>query len=147
MSKVAHSEAKNDAGAAARADDKLTKVARETVQGGADETRETARLAEKLAGKAEKISNEAAEGQKERARRSAHDAAAFGQTVMAVLSEQARDNMAVATAFGRAADWEELVRTQKEFIDGSFGRMSRLGALYRELLQSGMASSPFASRR
>ena len=75
------------------------------------------------------------EMQRETARQSAEGTAEIGKLWVELLDEQTRHNLQVATALGRAVNWEEIIQVQSEFMRSSFERMNQLNSRYLELAQ------------
>jgi hypothetical protein len=139
MPKIAHTEAEH---AARRSTDKLTRVATETTERGADAARESMQVAQRAAGAVGELQHETAR----RARRSAEDATELSQLFIQLFNEQVRHNLQAATALGRASNWGEVAKVQSEFVRGSFERMNQLNSRYLEIIQAGMKSVTVAGR-
>ncbi len=122
MPKIAHTEAEH---AARRSTDKLTKVATEATERGADA---------------------AGEMQHQTIKQSAEGATELSQLFVQLFNEQARHNLQAATALGRASNWGEVAKVQSEFVRGSFERMNQLNSRYLEIIQAGMKSMAFPAR-
>ena len=139
MSKTAHIEANHAANAAKGSTDKLTKVATETTERGADAAREGVRVAQRTAGAV-------GEMQHQTIRQSAKGTMELGQLFVTLFNEQAQHNLQLATAFGRAVTWDQVVQVQRDFVRGSFERMNRLNSRYLEIIRAGMKSVAFTAR-
>ena len=133
MPKIAHTEAEH---AARRSTDKLTRVATETTERGADAARESMQVAQREAGAVGEL-------QHETARRSVEGATELSQLFVQLFNEQARHNLQAATALGRASNWGEIAKVQSEFVRGSFERMNQLNSRYLEIIRAGMKSMAF----
>jgi hypothetical protein len=127
MSKIAHLEADYTAKAGT---DKLTKVATQTTDRGADAARESMQVAQRTA-------TAFGERQQESVRQSAKDATELNQLFVQLFNEQARHNLQLVTAVAKA---------QGDFVRGSFERMSQLSGRYREIVQAGMKAMAFTAR-
>lgn len=77
--------------------------------------------------------------------RSAEGASELGRLFLELVREQARQNMEVATALGRAFDWEQAARAQTEFVRASLERVGELNRRYLELVQSMVAATTAAA--
>lgn len=136
MPKIAHTEASytGDGGSS-----KLTKVASHATDKGADAARESMQAAQRTAGAMSGL-------QHETMRRSAEGGTEFSQLFVQLFSEQARQNLQVATALGCAVTWDEVAKAQRDFVRGSFERMNQLNGRYREIIQAGMKAMAFTAR-
>jgi cell division septum initiation protein DivIVA len=124
--------------------------ASETVRHSVEATAESGRaLLETLGEQARHIAQraeEAAADTGEAASRSAKATTDVGRVLIEVFSEQTRHNVQAAAALARAVNWDEVLEVHRDYIDGSFGRMRRLGDSYRRFLQAGTTAAPSASR-
>ena len=136
MSKIAHIEANH---AAKSGTDKLTKVATETTERGADAALDSMQVVQRAAAAAGEL-------QHETARRSAKGATELSQLFVELFNEQARHNLQAATALGRAFNWGEVAKVQSDFVRGSFERMNQLNSRYLEIIRAGMKSVDFTAR-
>jgi hypothetical protein len=118
------------------------KVAREATETGAQATAATARSGLQLVGRTAGAFGEA---QRETAQRSAEATAELGRLFVELVSEQTRRNLEVATAFGRVANWGEVMQLQNEFVRASFGRVNRLNGRYLEVVQDVMRATVSAA--
>jgi hypothetical protein len=125
MSKIAHTETSADGGAA-----KLTKVATQAADRGADAARESMQVAQRTA-------TAIGERQQESVRQSAKGATELSQLFVQLFNEQARHNLQLVTAVAKAQD---------DFVRGSFERMGQLSGRYREIIQAGMKAMAFTAR-
>jgi hypothetical protein len=66
---------------------------------------------------------------------------------VALLNEQIGHNLRIATAFGRANGWHEIIQTQGDFVRGSFERGSQLNRRYLEVIQTMMRAMAFTGNR
>ena len=136
MPKIAHIEAEHTA---RRSTDKLTKVATETTERGADAARESMQVVQRAAAAASEL-------QHETARRSAKSTTELNQLVVQLFNEQVRHNLQAATALGRAFNWGEVAKVQSEFVRSSFARMNQLNSRYFEIIRAGMKSVAITAR-
>jgi hypothetical protein len=90
----------------------------------------------------EKASGAVGELQHETARQSAE----LGQLFVELFNEQTRHNLQVATTFGRAVSWDEVIQAQGEFVRASFERMNQLNARYLEIFQGMMRTATSAAK-
>jgi hypothetical protein len=81
------------------------------------------------------------EAQRETARQSAEGTAEFGRLWLELLGDQTRHNLAIVTALSKAVDWEEVARTQSEYMSASLERMNQLNRRYLEIVRTVMAAS------
>ena len=139
MPKIAHIEPQHDAPADERAE-KLTKVARQTIDTSVDTARETVERAQKAAESA------AADG-REIALRTSEDLSEAGRMLAELLAEQTRHNLEAATAITRAVDWSTVFAAQRDYVAASFERFRQLNDRYRELLQVAAKASAIPARR
>jgi hypothetical protein len=86
-----------------------------------------------------------AEAGREALGRSAEGASELGRLFLDLVREQARQNMEVATALGRAFDWEQAAQVQTEFVRASFERVGELNRRYLEVVQSMVAATTAAA--
>ena len=126
MSKIAHIEAEH---AARRSTDKLTKVATEATERGADAARESVQVVQRAA--------EAVGEMQQTIQRSAKGTTELNQLVVQLFNEQVQHNLQVATA---------MVQAQSDYVRRSFERMSQLNGRYLEFARAGMKSVTFAAR-
>jgi len=84
---------------------------------------------------------------REAAGRSAEGAAELGRLWVDLLGEQTRHNLEVATAFGRAVRWDEVVQAQGEFVRVSLERLHELNRRYLEIVRGMMEAAPAAVER
>ena len=96
----------------------LTDATREAGERAADAARESARIVRATAAET-----------RETALHSAEAAADAGRMFVEILGEQARHNMQTAGALAQAVNWSEVADVQRDFIDDSVARMSRLGGM------------------
>jgi hypothetical protein len=133
VTKIAQVETKQNTLVAEHSADKLTKSAQDALKPGADVVGESVKRAISTA-------EIAAEDQYETARRSAADTTEIGQMFVELINQQTRHAMDTAAVFGRAVNWMDIAEAQRNFIVGSFARISQINASYREFLLSGMTS-------
>jgi hypothetical protein len=88
-----------------------------------------------------------AEAEREVVGRSAEGAAELGRLWVDLLGEQARHNLEVATALGRAVRWDEVLQTQAEFVRVSLERFGELNRRYLEIVQGVMETGSAAVDR
>lgn len=131
---------KDHESSAERGADNLTRIARSNIQHGADAAREGIERARTSA-------TATAETERQTVQQSAKGSAELGHTLVDLLGEQARHNMQVATAIGRAVNWAQVAEIQRDFLTESFKRMNHLGESYRGMMQVGMKSMTFPTRR
>ena len=88
-----------------------------------------------------------AEAEREVVGRSAEGAAELGRLWVDLLGEQARHNLEVATALGRAVRWDEVLQTQAEFVRVSLERFGELNRRYLEIVRGMTEAVPTAAER
>jgi competence protein ComEA len=109
---------------------------------------ETARqTTETAAREGRRMFGAAVETEREVVSRSAEGAAELGRLWLDLLGEQTRHNLEVATTFGRAVRWDEVVQAQSEFMRASFERLGELNRRYLALVQGMMETSSAAVDR
>jgi competence ComEA-like helix-hairpin-helix protein len=124
----------------------------ETTHKAAEATRQTAtegaRVAEATAREGVEIVHSvfgaAAETEREVVSRSAEGVAELGRLWMDLLSDQTRHNLEIATSLGRAVRWDEVLRTQSEFVRASLERLNELNRRYLEIVR-GMTETTSAA--
>jgi competence protein ComEA len=79
--------------------------------------------------------------QRETTHQSAEGTAELSKLWVELLREQTRQNLAVVTALSKAVNWEEVVRTQSEYMSASLERMNQLNSRYLEIVRTVMAAS------
>ena len=144
----------------AKAAQEAERTARETAERTADAAASTLRSAVETGREAAKAGTEAAsstaqgglqlvqrtagamsEVQRETARQSTEGTAELGKLWLDLLGEQTRANLEFATTFGRAVDWQEVIRVQSEYARASFERFNELNRRYLEITQAMMKAT------
>lgn len=120
--------------------EKFTKVARQTIDAGADATRETMERAQTSA--AATFADRS-----ERALRSSEDLTETNRVVVELLAEQTRHGVETATALTRAVGWSQILEAQRGYLTASFERMRQLNDRYREMVQAGFKAFALPGRR
>jgi hypothetical protein len=120
--------------------DKLTKISRSATEQGADAARESIERVRASA-------TDAVQNQQQILQQTAGESAELGRAIVDLLGQQTRHNMQVATAFGRVMNLAEVAEIQRDFLAGSFNRMNQLGERYCAMMQAGMKSMAFPTRR
>ncbi len=115
------------------------KVARDTAEAGAQASSSMARGGLQLV---ERTAGAFGEAQRETAQQSAE----LGQLFVELLNEQTGHNLQVATAFGRAVSWDEVIQAQSEYMRASFERMNQLHGRYLEIFQGMMRAATSATK-
>jgi competence ComEA-like helix-hairpin-helix protein len=96
-------------------------------------------------GAARRTAEAVGEVQREALGGAAEGASELGRLFLDLVREQARQNLEVATALGRAFDWEEVARAQTEFVRASLERVNELNRRYLEVVQSMVAATTAAA--
>ena len=138
MPKIARIEDHNRA--AQSGADKLTKISRSMTEQGGGAARESIERARASA-------TDAAENQQQILQQTAGQSAELGRAIVDLIGQQTRHNMQVAAAFGRVMNWAEVAEIQRDYLAGSFNRMSQLGERYRAMMQAGMKSMTVPPRQ
>ncbi len=120
--------------------EKFTEVARQTIDAGADATRETMERARTTAAAA-------FADRSERALRSSEGLTETNRVVVELLAEQTRHGVETATALTRAVGWSQILEAQRDYVTASFERMRQLNERYREMVQAGFKAFALPGRR
>ena len=120
--------------------DKLTKISRSMTEQGGDAARESIERARASA-------TDASESQQQILQQTAGESTELGRAIVDLIGQQTRHNMQLAAAFGRVMNWAEVTEIQRDYVAGSFNRMSQLGERYRAIMQAGMKSMTFPPRQ
>jgi competence ComEA-like helix-hairpin-helix protein len=115
-----------------------TEVGRGAAEAGAETASRVARSGLQLV---QRTAGAMTEAQRETARQSAEGTAELGRLWLELLGDQTRHNLAIATALSKAVDWEEVARTQSEYMSASLERMNQLNSRYLEIIRTVMAAS------
>ena len=137
MAKIASTESDHATSTVKGSSDSITQV---VVTGMAEREAEAAREGMRVVQRAATAFGEV---QGVTARRSA--AAELGRLFVQLLNQQTRHNLHIATAFGRAVDWHEVIQTQGEFVRGSFERGIQLNRRYLEVIQTMTRATAFTA--
>ena len=104
---------------------------------------EFAREAERVADRSIGAVRDATARGVEAGERSARELADFGSAFGALWTEQTQHGLQAGIALARATDWPEIVRAQRDFLDGTLARSRKFGERYfaavRALTSSGLA--------
>jgi hypothetical protein len=138
MTKIAHIEREHeqDVSVSERKNEKLTRVARATVEAGADAERKSAQRV-----------TEAADDLYEASRKSAEESTEIGQVLLGLVEEQTRQSMDTWTVFARSVNWAEVAQAQSKLFADSLLRISQFNVRYREFFLRGMTLAATSPRR
>jgi hypothetical protein len=97
---------------------------------------------------AQRTAAAAGEVQRETARQVTEGTAELGRFYAELLDEQFRHNQRTLATLGRAVsvDWDEVVRTQGEFVRTSLERLARLNDRHLEIVRAVMAAAAAGTR-